>query len=152
MAEVDKKIETIRDTDKIGKSFINMLNGILAVVLTGLAGTIDIKDENSNLLLRNISISFGATITGLQLILAFGIDVMISKYTFGEDQENIVRKMLESNTAGGKIQKGNEMLGKVIHEMKKVKEDMNEEDKSKFTQQINDLEAAYGPLGTGLDC
>lgn len=146
-----KKVETIRDTDKIGRSFINMLNGLLAVVLTAIAGTVDTDNEESNVLLRNLSISFGATITGLQLILAFGIDTMVSKYTFGQEQEDLVKKMLESPTPAGKIQKGNEMLGKVIVEIKKVKNEMNDSDKKKFTDQIDALEAAYGPLGTGLN-
>lgn len=152
MNTFEKKIECIRDTDKVGKSLINTINGILAVILTGLAGTIDTEDTDSSRLLKYLSISFGATISGLQLMLAFGIDVLISKYTFGEQEENMVRQMLESNTAGGKIHKGNEIIGKIIYEIKKTKSDMSEEDRLKFSKQIEDLEAAYGPLGSGLNC
>lgn len=151
MSNRPNKIETIRDTNKIGKSFINTLNGVLAIILTSIAGTIDTNDEQSNRLLRNLSISFGATITGLQLLLIFGIDVMVSKYTFGEEQETLVKKMLESDTTAGKIQKGNELLGKVIVEIKKAREEMSEEDKKKFSEQLDALEAAYGPLGTGIN-
>lgn len=145
-----KKVEIIRDINTIARSFITATNGILALVLTAIAGTIDIDDKNSNIMLRNLSITFGAIITGLHILLAFGIDVLIAKNTNGIDQENILRKMLESDTVSGKIQKGNEMLGRVIVEIKKIKEQIPGEEKKKFEDQINALEDAYGPLGTGI--
>lgn len=145
------KIEKIRDCRTISKSFITTLNGLLALVLTALAGTIDSTDVQANELLRNLSISFGATITGLQLLLVFGIDVLVAKNTNGQEEEKSVRDLLESDTLGGKIQKGNEMIGKIIVEIKKVRDQMNDSDKAKFSHQIEQLEAAYGPLGTGMN-
>ncbi len=142
--------EKIRDFRTIGKSFINTVNGIMAITLTALAGTIDANDVESNKLLKNLSISFGAAIAGMQLLLIFGIDVLIAKYTNGSTEEDYVKKMLESDTTAGKVQKGNELLGKVIYEIKKIKDGMNPADKIKYKDQLDALEFAYGTLGTGL--
>lgn len=142
--------EKIRDFKTIGRSFINTLNGIMAITLTALAGTIDANDVESNKLLKNLSISFGASIAGMQLLLAFGIDVLIAKYTNGPEEEDYVKKLLDSNDPTEKIHKGNELLGKLIFEMKKAKDDMTPENKQKFSHQLNELESAYGTLGNGL--
>lgn len=122
----------------------------MAITLTALAGTIDANDIESNKLLKNLSISFGAAITGMQLLLLFGLDVLVAKYTNNKDEEDYLKKMLDSDTTAGKVQKGNELLGKVIYEIKKIKDDMSEEDKIRFRDQINAIEIAYGTLGNGL--
>jgi MoaA/NifB/PqqE/SkfB family radical SAM enzyme len=142
--------EKIRDFKTVGRSFINTLNGIMAITLTALAGTIDANDVESNKLLKNLSISFGASIAGMQLLLAFGIDVLIAKYTNGKEEEDYVKKLLESDSVEEKVLKGNELLGKIIYELKKTKEDMTPENKQIYSNQLNKLENAYGTLGNGL--
>lgn len=142
--------EKIRDFKTIGRSFINTLNGIMAITLTALAGTIDANDVESNKLLKNLSISFGASIAGMQLLLLFGLDVLIAKYTNGATEEDYLKKLLDSDTTEGKVQKSNELLGKVIFEMKKASDAMTPENKQRYSSQINALEIAYGPLGNGL--
>lgn len=142
--------EKIRDFKTVGKSFINTLNGIMAITLTAVAGTIDANDVESNKLLKNLSISFGAVIAGMQLLLLFGIDVLVAEYTNGQQEEDYLKKMLDSDTTDGKVQKGNELLGRVICEMKKARDEMSPENKQIYSSQINALESAYGPLGNGL--
>lgn len=142
--------EKIRDFKTVGRSFINTLNGIMAITLTALAGTIDANDVESNKLLKNLSISFGASIAGMQLLLAFGLDVLIAKYTNGKEEEDYVKKLLDSDTVEEKVHKGNELLGKVIFEMKKAKDEMTPENRQVFANQLDKLESAYGTLGNGL--
>lgn len=150
--DIINKIEKVRDFNTLGRSFITALNGILAITLTSIAGTIDVDDVESNKTLRNLSISFGAVISGLQILLLFGVDTMIVNYTKGPEQENILREMLYAKTPNEKIQKSNELIGRLIVEIKKTRNEMSSiEDRITLGKQISDLETAYAPLGTGLE-
>jgi hypothetical protein len=132
-------LENIRDFKTIGKAFIHTLNGVMAITLTALAGTIDTNDVDSNRLLKNLSISFGATIAGMQLLLAFGLEVIIAKSTSTIEEEEYVKKLLEDSTS--RVERGNEFIGKVINEMKKSSA-MSTADKDK----IELLEAAFNTV------
>ena len=56
-------VDKIRDTKIIGRSLITFINGVLCIVLTIISGTSNVDSASDAVLLRNVSIAFGATVS-----------------------------------------------------------------------------------------
>jgi len=126
------------------------LSGILAVVLAIVAGLTDPATNGETL--RKLSIGFGATITLLQIVLVLFLELFIAAATVGKTQEDEWRNMIKSTEPSSIVVSASKVMLDAIDQLKRARDLLDDgATKTALTNQIAEVEKAFGPLGTDQD-
>lgn len=138
-----------RDWNTIWRAAIAMVSGILALVLSAVAG---VTDTNNAGLLRVLAVWFGFVITLLQIIMACFLEVFLAVATVGEKEEAEWRALIKSTEPKEIVVGASKVMLDAINQLKRAR-DLLEEGAAKtaLSNQIADLEKSFGPLGTDED-
>lgn len=147
-------VNTISDTQTIGRSVITFINGVLCVVLTVMSGTSSVSTAEDAVLLRNLSIAFGATVSILNLFLYLVIDIMISACTNNITDKQSLEKLFDADPTTNpdqSIVQGTQMMLSILNQMKVAGNNLgpnNVNDKATFQTQLKNLESSLNNFGT----
>ncbi len=147
-------INTIRDVKNISRSAITYLNGVAAIALIIVSGTSDVDSPEDAVLLRNLSIGFGAGIGLLNLTLIFVIDVLVYTCSDTPEEENILISVFKNDAVSNpdeSIVESIQSLLPIISRLKLASNNLTTENINNpvvFKSQIRALENAFNTLGS----
>jgi len=150
----DKVIDQIRDFRTIGQSIITFVNGVLCIVLVIISGTSSVNSASDAILLRNLSVGFGSSVAILNLVLALGVDILISLCTNNIQDEQLLREMFKNDPKlhpDEAIIEGTQVMVSVVNQMKIASNNLTPDTVNKpieFKDQLKNLEEALNQFGT----
>ena len=154
MTVTDKIKKEISDTKTIGKSIITFVSGCLSVILTVMSGISSVNSAEDAVLLRNLSIGFGASISILHLLLYLIVDILISVCTETQADEKTLKDLFENDPnekPDESIVEGTQMMLTILNQMKVAGNNLGPNtinDKDTFIAQLKALEDSLNKFGT----